>query len=748
MKNSNPIRSRDFSGQTFISGCAMTQSIALIIFLFSFVLPNRTFTEDLIILNDNQKQKRNIVSIPSLQYPFGVLPLGVDKVSLIRVIPDESGDQMELITTSGDLFWAKISEEPFLAQSDDGNNESLYTKDLRLLSLNLQERGQASSSFQVDLNNGFRLSGECNEDNLAFRDASGHIAKYSPSQFMEAEVFETVSIKIMEDGETATLEEYSPMKEEVEISVPQADQTFRIPWKMIKRITRRPNKHANVNRVAKQTIDATGSVENIQEAQKVGLIAPPSKTAVPLKVSYVQFEEVDDQEEESDSDEKEKFELLSIDEEFGHINSEETPPIELDFLELNDEFYSAIEDMDLSALDEASGDEKEDEYSFLSKNVKERDDHFAAIEDMDLSALDEASDDEKEEEYSFLSKREEGKVDALAAIEDMDLSALDEASGDVKEEEYSFLSKREEERDDHFAAIEDMDLSALDEASDDVKEEEYSFLSKNVKERDDHFAAIEDMDLSALDEASGDEKEEEYSFVSRKAATEKESIEVCSSLKTEIKKNEVEKEKGGSGEKSCINVAAIKERKEECDGSISYLSDKRPRSEHKKAYGRFEEHATKPGLRYIIPVSHKTEGYYLQSKKVTNLEYYGFMRAIGYPAPSQWTNGSFPEGEDDAPVTNVSYVDAYLYTVWKRQRLPTREELLCAGVIDGALEDTCDGLFEWTSTIDTDFESHHRRLDSSSIRDPGHIAVELRDRSSKVLQNNARDRKVGFRCAL
>ncbi len=55
------------------------------------------------------------------------------------------------------------------------------------------------------------------------------------------------------------------------------------------------------------------------------------------------------------------------------------------------------------------------------------------------------------------------------------------------------------------------------------------------------------------------------------------------------------------------------------------------------------------------------ETIYIKTTPVTNKEYAEFIQDTGYPAPSNWENETYPEGEDDYPVNFVSYEDALAY---------------------------------------------------------------------------------------
>lgn len=65
-----------------------------------------------------------------------------------------------------------------------------------------------------------------------------------------------------------------------------------------------------------------------------------------------------------------------------------------------------------------------------------------------------------------------------------------------------------------------------------------------------------------------------------------------------------------------------------------------------------------------IPVMGVGESVYIGRTPVTNAEYAEFVKASGYNAPSNWSNGSYPVGEEDFPVNNVSADDAAAYCAW------------------------------------------------------------------------------------
>jgi iron(II)-dependent oxidoreductase len=68
------------------------------------------------------------------------------------------------------------------------------------------------------------------------------------------------------------------------------------------------------------------------------------------------------------------------------------------------------------------------------------------------------------------------------------------------------------------------------------------------------------------------------------------------------------------------------------------------------------------------------KGFFIDKTEVTNKQYKRFIDATGYPPPPHWKNGTYPEGQDDYPVVNVSLEDAMNYAKWAQKRLPTEFE--------------------------------------------------------------------------
>ena len=82
-----------------------------------------------------------------------------------------------------------------------------------------------------------------------------------------------------------------------------------------------------------------------------------------------------------------------------------------------------------------------------------------------------------------------------------------------------------------------------------------------------------------------------------------------------------------------------------------------------------------------IPVMGAGESIYVKRTTVTNAEYAEFVKATGAQPPSNWINGTCPEGEENYPVNYISYADAVAYCEWLTEkdgvntyRLPNESE--------------------------------------------------------------------------
>lgn len=142
------------------------------------------------------------------------------------------------------------------------------------------------------------------------------------------------------------------------------------------------------------------------------------------------------------------------------------------------------------------------------------------------------------------------------------------------------------------------------------------------------------------------------------------------------------------------------------------------------------------GVKMVRVRGEDIQSFLISSHMVTNREYRKFVDAVHYHNPSHWMGGEIPEGMADEPVVNVSFRDAYLYSIWIGRRLASNAELEAAKA-QGALEDVDLNLREWTQTRgDGKGSVLKKRLFSHT--DPASVESMGKDDS---------DRKLGFRLA-
>jgi serine/threonine-protein kinase len=85
--------------------------------------------------------------------------------------------------------------------------------------------------------------------------------------------------------------------------------------------------------------------------------------------------------------------------------------------------------------------------------------------------------------------------------------------------------------------------------------------------------------------------------------------------------------------------------------------------------------------------------FYIDKTLVTNAQYVQFVRATGYAAPPGWEQGKYPSGQDNWPVTGVSWPGAQAYARWKGKRLPMESEW------EFAARDSDGRLYPWGSNF-------------------------------------------------
>ncbi|MDA8144910.1 MAG: SUMF1/EgtB/PvdO family nonheme iron enzyme [Thermaerobacter sp.] len=107
--------------------------------------------------------------------------------------------------------------------------------------------------------------------------------------------------------------------------------------------------------------------------------------------------------------------------------------------------------------------------------------------------------------------------------------------------------------------------------------------------------------------------------------------------------------------------------------------------------GSFVMGTNAPGANSNDGPAHRVHlsAYYIGRYLVTDREYARFLKATGRPAPTGWRHGTYPPGEGDYPVTDVTWYDATAYARWAGDRLCSEAEW------EHAARGPQDGQYPW-----------------------------------------------------
>jgi hypothetical protein len=240
-----------------------------------------------------------------------------------------------------------------------------------------------------------------------------------------------------------------------------------------------------------------------------------------------------------------------------------------------------------------------------------------------------------------------------------------------------------------------------------------SFTSKD----EEAIALGEDLDLEELDKAEKNKK------ISDESKEEREEIIFISENSSQ--KNNCEPDWEASKE------IVYLDRDEE---TIPRIDLEQQEEKRQKDLSNLTKEASDGEMIYVTCVEKGRFPFYISSKKVTNQEYQQFISSINYKRPIHWPKGHLPLELENKPLVNVTYEDAFLYSVWLGKRLPSQDELLCAEQA-GVLVDVEDDINEWTATPEIKRGTH--RLFSPQNKAEGVLA----------LPNSTFNTKTGFRIA-
>lgn len=347
---------------------------------------------------------------------------------------------------------------------------------------------------------------------------------------------------------------------------------------------------------------------------------------------------------------------------------------------------------------------------------------FVVGEDFDFDDGEvQAEEPEEDSGVEFVSKCQENGM-CLAVGQDFDFDELDlpTAEDNESEEEVEFISSLGADIGAMLAVGEDLILDELEETVDesDQEDENFEFLSY----LDSMVAVGEDFNLDEVEETV-EEQEETIEFVKEVDVKVPEDQPLayrgCPCIKSGYSKPMPHADFSMDDEKDVELIKAVEEipakdwieKATPAIPEVPKQSDRRRDEKSRTVPSRLELETRVPfvpkespparefeGLIYVQAAHENGAGFYIKPKKITNREYKKFVDAINYRSPIHWVGDTIPKGMEDEPVVNVSYRDAFLYSVWAGKRLPTEDELQRAVEADVVLTNSDNQTAEWTST--------------------------------------------------
>ena len=653
--------------------------------------------EDIVILKDGTLIQGEIVGVPALKFSFGSVSLHMDEVELISSVPG-NGNLIKIQTRDNNCYIGR-TESNHLLFKENRREVSHTLLDLQnvdvvlLKTTNFRQVESQTSKLHAALTSGEVFPVEIAKSTIELSDG-WNSRLLRKDQVVSLEFNGGVyGVVLGEEGKPQDLPLSFSLEKTISFNIPKMDVSIRLPWDRIRQLC---------------------LAEHLSPAVKSNELPAPSSSTPPPQFLADHPEDVVDEMSFIETPPAlfaNAVDSLVPDVDFiiepapVFASNEDWEVPDVDFVTEPAPVFASNEDWEVPDVDfvtepprlfsDQEGWALPEIITFLEEapllfdpaSHNDMDRMVAVGEDFDFEESENTpiETEKVEEEVQFVST-DKGSNGILMAVGEVFQFNEDEddSTETEKDDDIEFIAVLES----HLAVGEDFDFNGPDETSADPDTgEDVEFISRGYSSRE----PMQKIDTIAKEEQLAYRKCRRclnrptsdsipHADFSMDEPTLMVEVEVPP-VEFPVLPEEPQVSEPREGPSARVNVSKI-----QATPSFPYSGDQ---TSAPRVYD---------GLIYANAALSDGSGFYIKPQKVTNSDYKKFVDAINYRTPIHWIGGAIPSGLEDEPVVNVTYRDAFLYSVWAGKRLPTEEELSIAAEMNLILSDPNEQSAEWTST--------------------------------------------------
>jgi hypothetical protein len=666
--------------------------------------------QDILLLKGGHQMQGELKSTLSLSLPFGIKTFSLEEISLISASLTDVG-KVSVRTCDGELY-SGTAQESYIIFSQSAREDG-HTYDSNELSVPIREidaillkprRTYSSDEFRtglhVILQNGDIFPVMIADREILLTDGWNE-KKIVSSQVLNLAFNGGVYGKVLGESGEEELPLLFSKSQVIHFVVPSTNQKLQLPWKNIVQLA---------------------TLACLERDFRSIVVSESSKTSVPP--------------------------LFSADDSFD---------LEDDVIFFNDPMRLFADNQDWNIPDHIQF--IEDPAPVLAvdgfdKGCLEIERLFAVSEDFNFEGSKEPKDKESVDagdEIEFIAEQQKDSHDLLAVGVDFEFEDTEEPKDkeSVDGDEIEFIAEQQKDLGNLIMVGADFEFEDTEESEEEESGDagdEIEFIAEQQKDSSDLLAVSVDFEFEETEELEQDESsdlgdEVEFIVLSNERYSHTDAVKEMEFSNLISENRPAEKQRKGT-------PARLSSPRPIAPSILqSHYPEGRPiESPSTVAGAPFKE---LEGMLYIASDDLDVPGFYIKPEKVTNSEYRKFVDAINYRAPSHWIGGEIPRGLENSPVVNVSYKDAFLYSVWAGKRLPTQDEMERAFESPQIAQSLSDQYFEWTSTPSLKGLQYPRSENSVRMGNSFSAAHQVFGSSRIIsMSNDEFNNRTGFRIVL